>query len=123
MSSLLTNNVDVILSVRDKLFSEAQTAGLASDDDELVSRRAVKRGKPLNIKNAEGVWTLSSSLKNNSNVPRDVIKNGKRDRTYLEVFREASIRQNISPKDLLPFCLTLSNNGLIKHRYSSSKYK
>ena len=82
LEKLLTNGLEVILEVRTKLFSEAQMLGLAHVADEIVSRRAVKNGKPLKVKNAEDVWSLSFSIRNNSNVPRVLLKNGKRDRGH-----------------------------------------
>ena len=61
--------------------------------DELVSRRCTSRGKPLPVKLSEDVYSLIHCLKNNLPVPRNVIKNGKRDKAYLESSRAAAQSQ------------------------------
>ena len=68
--------------------------------DVLISRHFTSRGKPLPVKLAEDVYALMHCLKNALPVPRNVIKNGKRDRSYLDSSRSATqcqiVQQSLS---------------------------
>ena len=92
LERLLLRGLDEILDVRVGLFREAQKVDLAHDHDELVSKRAFKKGKSLKVKNAEDVWSLCYSIRNNSIIPCDLLKNGKRDKSFLHALQETSAR-------------------------------
>ena len=62
IEKLSTKGLEAILEVRAKLFSEAQTLGLAHVGDVLVSRRAGKKGKFLKEKCTDDVWSLGLSM-------------------------------------------------------------
>ena len=75
-------------SLRNSLFAEAASQGLTSEGDELMSRRDTKK-KPLNAKLNDDVTTLLFCPKNESVVPRTLLKNGKRSKEYLDAPRTA----------------------------------
>ena len=90
---LSSQPTDRLLLLRDRFFEELRLKGLTHVGDELVSRRCTSRGKPLPVKLSEDVYSLIHCLKNNLPVPRNVTKNGKRDRAYLESSRAAAQSQ------------------------------
>ena len=57
--------------------------GLTQVGDELVGRRCTAKGKPLNEKLLEDVWSLLCCLKYSSSITRAILKNGKRDQKYV----------------------------------------
>lgn len=83
VATLSTLSLSQLLSLRDELFTEATSLGLTSDGDELVSRRDSKK-KPLHVKLTEDISSLLLCLKNESVVPRSLLKNGKRSKEYLD---------------------------------------
>ena len=93
VSTLSTQSVDSLLSLRSALFEDARSAALTHPNDALVSRRSTGK-TPLIAKLSEDVWTLLHSLKNSYTVPHSVLRNGKRSETYLNLARTQS--QNLS---------------------------
>ena len=87
---LSSQPVDALLDIRDYFFAEAASSNLVPPGDELVSRRSVRGGKPLPQKLSEDVWSLMLCLKQNSVIPRSIVKNGKRGSSYLEASRLSS---------------------------------
>ena len=66
-----------------------------------MSRRVTRTGKSLSVKLSEDICSLIISLKNQTAVPRTLLKNGKRDKLYLD-----SSRSRIIPStQLLSGCL------------------
>ena len=91
---LSSQPTDSLLRLRECFFEELRLKGLVHVGDELVSRRCTSRGKPLPVKLSEDVCSLVHCLKNDLPAPRCIIKNGKRDRAYLESSR-ANTSQSI----------------------------
>ena len=77
-------------NLRVELFRSASLSGLATDGDALVSRRDTRKS-PLRHKLADDITTLLHCLKNNSKVPRSLLKNGKRSADYLESSRQSEL--------------------------------
>ena len=90
---LVSLPLHTLLSVREDLFSSAASHGLAADGDVLVSRRYTRKN-PLCHRLADDVISLIVCLKNNSTVPRTLLKNGKRKKDYLETSRQSEIVAN-----------------------------
>ena len=82
-----------LLSVREELFLSAVSRGLTADGDALVSRRDTRKN-PLCHRLADDVISLIVCLKNNSTVPRLMLKNGKRRKDYLDSSRQSEIVAN-----------------------------
>ena len=89
VSALLSQSTDVQISLRQAFFTELVREGLENEGDELVSRRSTG-SKSLSTKLSEDIYYC---LKNNSRIPRSVVKNGKRDRNYLDASRALSQSQ------------------------------
>ena len=98
---LSTQSTNVLLNLRSALFSECHKSDLLHQGDELVSRRVTRTGKSLSVKLSEDISSLIISLKNQTAVPRTLLKNGKRDKSYLDSSRS----RNISSTQLLSECL------------------
>ena len=96
---LSDQSTDCLLNLRECFFEELRQKDLAHAGDVLVSRRYTSRGKPLPVKLAEDAYVLLHCLKNSLPVPRSVIKNGKRDGTYLESSRTATHSQTQPPQE------------------------
>ena len=75
------------IDLRTCLFNHADEKSLVTPGDELVSRRLTRSGKPLNEKLSDDMWTLIHCIKGGTMVPRSILKNGKRDRAYLDASR------------------------------------
>ena len=95
-ATLTTLSLSQLLTIRSDLFSEAANLGLTSEGDELVSRRDTRKN-PLNKKFADDVIALMFCLKNESAVPRSLLKNGKRSKSYLEASRYANTTSTTEP--------------------------
>lgn len=93
--SLLSNqSTDSLLDLRQSFFEELVAKNLGNEGDELVGRRCTKT-KSLSVKLSEDICSLVFCLKNNSHIPRSIVKNGKRDKSYLATSRARS--QNQAP--------------------------
>ena len=90
LPTLVSLPLDDLLSIREELFRSATMGGLAADGDSLVSRRDTRKN-PLRHKLADDITSLLYCLKNNSKVPRSLLKNGKRSTTYLESSRQSEL--------------------------------
>ena len=92
LGALTSLSLDTSLTLREELFKQTLSLNLASDGDVLVSRRD-SRKKPLGVKLAEDVVSLIGCIKNTLAVPRSLLKNGKRNKKYLDTQRtcEASL--------------------------------
>ena len=77
-------------AIRVELFRSASLSGLATGGDALVSRRDTRKS-PLRHKLADDITTLLHCLKNNSKVPRSLLKNGKHSADYLESSRQSEL--------------------------------
>ena len=93
---LTSLSISQLLSIRDDLFTETANQGLTYDGDTLVSRKGSGK-KPLNLKLAEDIICLLSCIKNESTVPRTVLKNGKRQKEYLDASRRANLTLSQDP--------------------------
>ena len=82
--------VHTLLSLRDELFQFAASRGQTTEGDILVSRRDTRRTS-LSLKLAEDAIALTICLKNNTSVPRSLLKNGKRRKDYLQQSRQSQI--------------------------------
>ena len=91
LSLLSSQCIDCLLNLRTALFSECHSASLLHDGDELVSRKSTRKGKSLSVKLAEDVCSLVHSLTNQLNVPRSLLKNRKRDKSYFESSRSSNL--------------------------------
>ena len=91
VSALATQPVDTLLDLRTCLFNHAAEKSLVTPGDELVGRRVTRTGKPLSEKLSDDIWTIIQCIKGSSPVPRSVLKNGKRDRSYLDALRAQSL--------------------------------
>ena len=87
LSVLVTQSVEILLDLRTCLFNHGDEKSLVTPGDELVSRRITRSGKPLNEKLSDDIWTLILCIKGGTMVPRSILKNGKRDRAYLDASR------------------------------------
>ena len=105
---LSSQPVDALLDIRDYFFAEATSSNLVPPGDELVSRRSVRGGKPLPQKLSEDVWSLMLCLKQNSVIPRSIVKNGKRGSSYLEASRLSS--QSLPTPQSIPTPLQLNQS-------------
>ena len=92
LGALTSLSLDTTLTLREELFKQTLSLNLASDGNVLVSRRD-SRKKPLGVKLAEDVVSLIKCIKNTLAVPRSLLKNGKRNKEYLDTQRtcEASL--------------------------------
>lgn len=77
-----------LLSLREELFQSATSRGQTTEGDILVSRRDTRRTS-LSHKLAEDTIALMICLKNNTPVPRSLLKNGKRSKDYLQHSRQS----------------------------------
>lgn len=69
---------------RSELFKEAVKSGLADLGDTLVGRRKIMvGGKTLKLKYVDDIWILVSAIGGCKNVPRTLLKNGKRSKAEL----------------------------------------
>ena len=91
LSALVTQSVEILLDLRTCLFNHADEKSLVTPGDELVSRRLTRSGKPLNEKLSDDIWTLIHCIKGGTMVPRSILKNGKRDRAYLDASRSLTL--------------------------------
>ena len=82
-------STDVLLNLRQSFFDDLVSDGLGNEGDELVGRRC-SGSKPLPVKLSEDICSLLHCRKNNSHIPRSIVKNGKRDKNYLEASRAAA---------------------------------
>ena len=64
--------------LRQSLFVQAVNVGLADDGDALVARKKMFSGKSVVQKHADDIWSLMYPIKHSANVPRTLLKNGKR---------------------------------------------
>ena len=96
VSLLTTQATNVQLDLRQTFFEELVSKGLGNEGDELVSRRCSGR-KSLSVKLSEDICSLLHCLKNNSHIPRSIIKNGKRDKNYLDASRALCMSQSSQP--------------------------
>ena len=87
---LTSLSIPQLLFIRDDLFTENANQGLTCDGDVLVSRKD-SRKKPLNSKLAEDIICLLFCIKNESVVPRTMLKNGKRRKDYLDASRREKL--------------------------------
>ena len=101
VSVLSTQSTNYLLDLKQTFFEELAATHLIREGDELVSRRCSK-SKPLPVKLSEDICSLLFCLKNNSHIPRSVLKNGKRDRSYLEASRAHFQSQNQVPVSSQP---------------------
>ena len=90
LGALTSLSLDTSLTLREELFKQTLSLNLASDGDVLVSRRD-SRKKPLGVKLAEDVVSLIGCIKNTLAVPRSLLKNGKRNKEYLDTQRTCSV--------------------------------
>ena len=73
--------------------------------DELVSRRLTRSGKPLNENLSDDIWVV---IQGGTLVPRSILKNGKRDKSYLDASRSQTlaalgpVMTNLFPPKLVP---------------------
>ena len=91
VSALVTQPVDILLDLRTCLFNHAAEKSLVTPGDELVGRRLTRSGKPLNEKLSDDIWVLIQCIKGGTLVPRSILKNGKRDRSYLDASRSQTL--------------------------------
>lgn len=96
VGNLTSLSLDTSLSLREELFKQALALNLACDSDSLVSRRD-SRKKPLGIKLAEDVVSLIGCVKNCQDIPRSLLKNGKRSREYLDSQRKTEATLTSEP--------------------------
>jgi len=92
---LTSLSISQLLSIRDDLFTETANQGLTCDGDALVSRKD-SRKKALKLKLAQDIICLLSCI-NESIVPRTVLKNGKRQKDYLDASRRANLTLSQDP--------------------------
>ena len=81
--NLSSLSLDLLFSLREELFKQTLSQSLVCDGDVLVSRRDSKR-KPLGTKLAEDIVSLIGCIKNGVDVPRTLLRNGKRSRKYFD---------------------------------------
>lgn len=100
--------ISMLKNCRLELFEEAVTGKLADPRDSLVNRinSAIR---PLNLKLAEDIWTLLIAVENNAQIPRSILKNGKRSLSQLQESRASihstpllSTSVHQPPEDLIP---------------------
>ena len=96
LGNLTSLSLDTSLTLREELFKQALALNLAFDSDSRVSRRDSKK-KPLGIKLAEDVVSLIGCVKNSQDVPRSLLKNGKRSREYLDSQRKTEATLTSEP--------------------------
>ena len=82
-----------LLSIREEIFKDALALGLTHEGDTLVSRRGT-RLNPLSTKLSEDIISLLICIKNESPVPRSLLKNGKRQKAYLYAVRACPFTSN-----------------------------
>ena len=93
LSLLLSiQSTDVLLNLRQVFFEDLVSKDLGNEGDELVSRRS-GGSRSLSVKLSEDICSLLYCFKNNSHIPRSIIKNGKRDKKYMEASRALSQSQ------------------------------
>ena len=89
---LVSLSLETQLSIREELFKSAATSGLTTGGDVLVSRRDTRKN-PLRHKLADDITSLLYCLKNNSKVPRSLLKNRKQSKSYLESSRNSCVQK------------------------------
>ena len=89
-SLLSYQSTDVLLNRRQLFFDDLVSDGLGNEGDELVGHRG-SGSKPLLVKLSEDICSLLHCRKNNSHIPCSIVKNGKRDKNYLEASRALSV--------------------------------
>ena len=103
LGALTSLSLDTSLTLREELFKQTLSLNLASDGDVLVSRRD-SRKKPLGVKLAEDVVSLIGCIKNTLAVPRSLLKNGKRNKEYLDTQRTCEASLSNMPCEPLLLC-------------------
>ena len=78
---------DEVSELRIALFEEAVCRDLADEGDVLV-RRMKRGGKTVKGKHSEDVWSLVCSIRRSEEVPRVILRNGKRSR---EEFQQSQV--------------------------------
>ena len=91
IEQLRTRSISVLLGIRKSAFSKAISAGLANPKDILVGRKE-SAINPLNIKLSEDIWTIMHSIRNDTIIPRTLLKNGKRSK---QEYEEPRVTRNI----------------------------
>ena len=83
LSTLSRLSNDSLLAMRTSVFDTCVTMGLAPSNNyiSLVTRRGTATN-PITSKHAEDIWTLTDCLKHKKRVPRVLLRNGKRNKTF-----------------------------------------
>ena len=113
---LASASLSQLLSARNELFSEATSLGDTKDGDELVSRRD-SRKNPLNQKLSDDVINLLMCIKNETPVSRSLLKNGKRNKEYLDISRSVNVESSVPS---IPSSSSSSSSQTAGHRSNPS---
>ncbi len=84
----------VLSNLRVCLFEEAKENELVHSSDVLVTRSSAS--KPNIFMHAEDIWNLATSLLNLRDVPRTLVKNGKRSSGMLDSWRSSAKCQSLT---------------------------
>ena len=76
-------SIITLKSIRTALFEEAKGKRLCVDSAVLVNRKDTA-ARPLSAKLSNDVCTLLDCVRHDNNIPRGVLRNGKRDRVTFE---------------------------------------
>ena len=77
-NSLLALDNDLLANIRLLLFAEAKASGLVMDGSQPVLRKKTNGGKSVRQKHVADIALMVHSIKNNTPLPRMIMKNGKR---------------------------------------------
>ena len=111
LHALSNSSSTQVKSIRTALFNQAKLEQLTSTSTILVNRRDTAI-KPISTKLCDDKWVLIDCLKHHFEVPRVLLKNGKRDCATFEALKsEAGAPQSITGNSilspnypLLPYC-------------------
>ena len=84
MGALAKLPIVTFKSVRTALFAETKDKGLCVPAAAILVNRRDTAACPISAKLSHDVWTLIDCLRHNENVPRVLLRNGKRDRITFE---------------------------------------
>ena len=87
-------HIVTLRSVRTAFFENTKSKGLCVSTAILVNRRDTA-ACPLSAKLSHDVWALMDCLRHNVNVPRSLLRNGKRDRSTFEASQVPTVDEHL----------------------------
>ena len=101
LSSLSALSVAKLKAIRNSLFTSAKSEKLTLEQAVLVNRRDTA-SKPITTKLCKDIWTLTDCLRHCKEVPRVLLRNGKRDLSTFEASQSETVTEPEDSAGLTP---------------------